>query len=683
MSCRKRPRAIPSDYDPTYPYGEENTLISGSFINADKGLTNEPAGFLAIKTKPPLTFDNDGNLILAPNSLTVDVDTNKGLEKNNNKIAVKVASPIQFNSSGQVSIDTSYFTKPSDLSNYARLDAQNTFTEKQTMPQVLLKVLAPIPGETTTLTFVEGGRQFTSIDLNSATKITNCPNPTAGGDVVSKSFADNTYRTKTNNEFNGWIKVNAQSNSSSFIAFFNTDRNTRIGYIGKTSSNDGKITIQSNGDLTLECTGSQVSSNKPFSFLGNGYSTLGSGLCIGYGSANAYIIPEDASNKFLKFKGVPGKGAFTLDLQSSTRIINCPEPTAQTDVISKQYADQNYASKNNPIGSPTITLTETPTEVPLVSFNDTSGTRLGYVGCGPRGSGTGVSNNVYLMGANNIHLQANPNTGLVVSNSPFFYAGQKPCTLGNGVKLYIASNLNNNACFLTTTGGNGTLKFRDPGEAEATPNRIAVIDLEHKTSITNVPDPQRPTDAVNLRSLQNLGTLWTGAFPAENAKPNGTSGGYNCILTVTLTSIAGIVHGTVRVEGTRDPYKDMPLQVSNVVFNLNFDNSGALMRSSDIDTIKWGLRRGNDIVPVDPTTTNLLAFMPNTSAYPRGQALQRQHILKKCYFDASDNKLSLNIRLNSHANNYAIRFTFANTNSLSSTYKFNTSPVSFTYISQM
>lgn len=100
---RKRRRAIPSDFDPVYPYDRQSFVISAPFVNTDKGLTTDPPGFIALKVQYPLAFDNDGNLIITGGG-GVLVDVSKGLEKVGETIAAKVAAPIQFDNAGNITI---------------------------------------------------------------------------------------------------------------------------------------------------------------------------------------------------------------------------------------------------------------------------------------------------------------------------------------------------------------------------------------------------------------------------------------------------------------------------------------------------------------------------------------------------------------------------------------------------
>lgn len=104
---KKRPRTIPSDFDPVYPYEREPFIFQAPFVNTDRGLTTDPPGFIAIKTKNPLGFDNQGRLELK-GDIDSKVNEQKGLTKSADGIEVKIQSPLTFNSDGQITFPNSF-----------------------------------------------------------------------------------------------------------------------------------------------------------------------------------------------------------------------------------------------------------------------------------------------------------------------------------------------------------------------------------------------------------------------------------------------------------------------------------------------------------------------------------------------------------------------------------------------
>lgn len=104
---RKRPRTIPSDFDPVYPYEREPFIFQAPFVNTDRGLTTDPPGFIAIKTKNPLGFDNQGRLELK-GDIDSKVNEQKGLTKSADGIEVKIERPLTFNSNGEISFSREF-----------------------------------------------------------------------------------------------------------------------------------------------------------------------------------------------------------------------------------------------------------------------------------------------------------------------------------------------------------------------------------------------------------------------------------------------------------------------------------------------------------------------------------------------------------------------------------------------
>lgn len=104
---KKRPRTIPSDFDPVYPYEREPFIFQAPFVNTDRGLTTDPPGFIAIKTKNPLGFDNQGRLELK-GDIDSKVNEEKGLTKSADGIEVKIQPPLTFNNNGEITFPNSF-----------------------------------------------------------------------------------------------------------------------------------------------------------------------------------------------------------------------------------------------------------------------------------------------------------------------------------------------------------------------------------------------------------------------------------------------------------------------------------------------------------------------------------------------------------------------------------------------
>lgn len=95
----------PNTFNPTYPYNAPPLSIQAPFFNSDKGLTQNPPGFLAAKLQAPLTFASDGSIALNKHVLT-DVDSSKGLDiDSTGRIYIKKSSPLEFNTSGDLTLN--------------------------------------------------------------------------------------------------------------------------------------------------------------------------------------------------------------------------------------------------------------------------------------------------------------------------------------------------------------------------------------------------------------------------------------------------------------------------------------------------------------------------------------------------------------------------------------------------
>lgn len=105
----------PDTFEPVYPYNAPPLSIQAPFFNIQKGLTQNPPGFLATKVKSPLTFSADGSITLEKipisvsepitydgNNIGLHINSDKGLQINSG-LAVKVNDPVEFNN-GSVSL---------------------------------------------------------------------------------------------------------------------------------------------------------------------------------------------------------------------------------------------------------------------------------------------------------------------------------------------------------------------------------------------------------------------------------------------------------------------------------------------------------------------------------------------------------------------------------------------------
>lgn len=838
----KRLRAMQSNFDPVYPYDKEQFVISAPFVNTLKGLTTDPPGFIAIKAKPPLTFDNDGTLELVGGSNTVNVDSSKGLTKSNNLIQAKVADPIIFDSKGNITLEPTFLTPDEsqglkkdkgklivkiktplffnadgevtfDATKFASsftvghglLFSANTITLQLSQPlqidadgklslslqsiinknkgldetngQINLKIASPLTfnsiGQLTVdsnalapnfsadetkglelkngklsakvsspIVFDNGGDisvnlglmlnpnsglevvgdklalklssslaldgngalevkpntfapQFT-VDATKGLTLTNSSlaikttapltfdasgnlSLTVASPIIVDNGAITLDQSNTGPNFtvdatkglvmsNGQLEAKVSSpiqfdvsgaislNDSNYAKlnanneFTTTQRmpsiNFSIGSVGK-HSNDRDLLIQSNASTVFA--GETLILQSKIVAQNTNLNDLGGGIGLGWGSGNAYIVPEDNSDKSLKFSGYNGRGKFDLDMMQTSRIMNVKPPIADSDAVSKLYCDTNYVSKSSPTLGPVINLKQNGSTVPLVSFNNPTGTRLGYVGLGPTGS-----LDTYLQGANNVYLQSLKTDGQIIAKNKILYAGSDMCSLGNGIMFFKPSN--NNYCYMGGANGNVYLRLAPPN---TTSNRIVLIDLESKTRIMNTPDPRDLNDVISVGTLRKngvYGMMWTGGRPTANCKANGVNG-YNIRLGLTLSANGGMVNCSLFAEGV-GPYVTFGgFGRPQVVIKLNFNSDGYLKSDCDLLATSWGYRQGENINQNIPVGVNLKAFMPNYLQYPPNTSLPRNNIIKKVYLDASLSFTTF-IKLNNEPTGYSIWIVF-------------------------
>lgn len=640
----KRLRAIQSDYEPVYPYDKEQFVISAPFVNTLKGLTTDPPGFIAIKAKLPLTFDNDGNLeIVGGSNIVVNVNTAKGLTKVSDTIEAKVTAPIVFDDQGNISLDKT-FLAPDETKGISEKD-------NKLMAKIAPPIIFDAQGNIT-LNSGEFAKPFTVDSLKGLLMSSNKIEIKISNPLIFDSSGNLTLDQTllppaiTANENKGLrvVSNSIEAKLASPIVFDNS------GNISLHDSSTYAKTNVNNQFLTSQTIDGDVAANK-FIVSSNNLSDIGGGIGIGFGSAIGYIVPVDGTNKNLRFSGFPGRGKFDLDMSLTSRIMNVKSPESDTDAVNKQYCDSTYIKKgsNSTSNGPVLNLTQEGNTVPLVSFNNTENTRLGYVGLGPEGS-----LDTYLQGANNVYLQSLRSDGQIVAKNKILYAGPEYCTLGNGIMFFKSKD---EFCYLGGATSNLSLKLSPPG---AQNQRITTIDLESASRITNLQEPAAVTDAISLNILRKYGChgmLWTGGRPTVNCKISNNSV-YNLRLGLSLASSGGMVTGSLFVEGTGEYATFGGFKQSQVVIKLNFNSDGSLKTNCDLLFSNWGYRYGENVNLNVPLGVNLKAFMPNYLQYPyNGSTIARNTIVKKVYLDASLS-FTVFIKFNHEPTGYSIWFVF-------------------------
>lgn len=668
------------------------SFSTAAIINTNKGL-EENGGRLGLKITGPLTFTSSGEVSIDTNSLAPNFvpDTTKGLELSGGKLLAKIAQPITFDASGNITVNLQQMVAPNSglqttgnklalktasnliIDSAGAIDIKpNTFASEFSVnttkglelvsSSLQAKVSAP-------LTFNANG-DFglliaAPIILNNNGELTvdpasNAPNFTVNtnkGLMLSNSQLE--AKVASPIEFNNSGEITL--NDSNYAKLNVNNQFTQTQRIPKIDFGIGSVGAHSNTrDLAITCNGSAVFSGDSLILQSKiiasnaNLNDLGGGLGLGWGSGAAYIVPEDNSNKTLNFSGYNGRGKFDLDMRQTSRIMNVMPPTADSDAVSKWYCDTNYVSKRSPNLGPVLTLTQQGNNVPLVSFNNPNGTRLGYVGLGPVGS-----LDTYLQGANNVYLQSLRNDGQIIAKNNIFYAGGGFCTLGNGIMFFKTAS--SDYCYMGGSNGNLYLRMAPPN---STNKRILLIDLERQTRIMNVPLPQDLTDVISIGTLRQngvYGMMWTGGRPTANCKANGNNG-YNIRLGLALAANGGMVNCSLFAEGF-GPYATFDsFRSAQVVIKINFNSDGSLKPNCDLLNTSWGYRQGESVVQNIPLGVNLKAFMPNYLQYPgNGTSIPRNTIVKKVYLDASLSFTTF-VKLNHESSGYSIWFVFDGVN---------------------
>lgn len=761
---RKRRRAIPSDFDPVYPYDRQSFVISAPFVNTDKGLTTDPPGFIALKVKPPLTFDNQGNLILVGGGGD-NVDTSKGLGKSGNTIFVKISGPLQFDNSGNIIVsvnqakgllvengdlvlnaDPAYFSFNQGMLSLAQgsLPSTNIDTTKgldRVNNKLVVKLTTPLQfnaqgqiGLNVQAPLIQQNGALGINDSNYLIKGAPIPAPLVvvpGSGTSAPPFID--FRQSATGTRYGFIgKASSDNNdivlSSSndlrlegtvfafgplvimpstvsttqpFIDFKSSKTGNRFGYIGKGTASNSDIYVNSAQNLRLEAGSSaKVLINRPLEFNSGSaigtISTSGNSLVVAATNTlrlNGSVIASSpiqtpgiklqSTNNISTFIA-PTAGAIKLnfsnsgvrfsqiDLENQTRIINCMDPSNGTDVANKNYVDA--VVRNGNIG-PVVNLDRDGNNFPLVSFNNTNGDRLGYVGMA-----NSQSNNIKLSANENLQFETlDAQNGIIISNAPFRYAGAKQSVFGTGILFWGSAG----ECYL---GGkqNLVMKFKDPD----TQTRIVNLNMENQTRITNLPNPLNEGDPINLSymrsTLQSVysrvaqaqsqagATLWAGNAPLHNARPDGQQA-FDQTLGLSLTLVGGTVMGTLFFEGDGQ-YGFLPLQTDSLTFTLQFDEFGHLTTNCALDTTHWGQR-----TKVQPL--NVLGFVPDPDMYLPNRDVVSSSIIKKLYVGGDvDHPLTLKIQFNLYQP-YSISFTFSGlTNPEHQGKQLRTSIANFSYL---
>uniref|UniRef100_A0AAU6S544 Adenovirus fiber protein n=1 Tax=Pipistrellus pipistrellus adenovirus TaxID=3140007 RepID=A0AAU6S544_9ADEN len=578
---KRRARAIPSDFDPVYPYEKEDFVISAPFVNTDRGLTTDPPGFVAIKAKPPLSFDNQGNLILVGGSSGVSIDSKKGLGKSGNTIFAKVAEPAIFDQAGNITIGvdesrglaisggklTARVHGPIsyDPNGYIMLEYDNTKGLEVNNNQLGLKV------DPAALTFTQGmltlapgaGPQQIQVDTSKGLTMT--------GNVISAkvhgpiSFERNGYIALEYDNTKG-LSVENNKLFVKTLAPLTVSNNG----IGLNDTNYAKLT----GGNTFSHT--QIF-NYPIRVQANATSVLGRGIQLGFGGADGYILADEGA-KVLYFKRDGHNGRIAaMDLQGITRIKNVPPPEEDSDAVSRwfvhKYAllkDQNVDMKNfkiinlgDPVNDtdavnkryvdgkvsgatgPVLNLNQSGNTAPVVSFNNANGDRQGYVGFA-----NDQSTNLKVQSNGNLYLECLSNTAAIVSQNPFRYSGDKMNSLGGGIIFTPAAGL----CYLGCSN-TATLKFRDPDRPQG---RIGTLDLDNETRIVNLPAPVNPNDAATKSYVDSSAGGVAGPVLTLTQSASGKP-------LVKFVNSSGRELGSIGFESTDS---DSNLQITSI-YNLN------------------------------------------------------------------------------------------------------------------
>lgn len=546
-------------------------------MNTDRGLTTDPPGFIAIKAKEPLGFDNKGRLELKGSSL-LKVNENKGLTNGSSGIEVKLTQPLNFNNEGRVGLTVSApLTTASDALGLS-VEAPLT-TSSDTLG---LSVVSPLTTSSGTL------------GLSVIPPLTTSSN-TLGLSIKQPLYLDNN---------------DLAFNDANFI---------------KSDQIQAPLTTIS-GNLALNT-----------------------------------VAPITTSS-----------GTLGLNIQQPLYLNN--------DTLA--FNDAGFIKQDSLGGfNGKIDLNQSANEAPYISFNK-DGTRYGYVG-----KGSTTDDNITLSSSRgDLRLEA-PNNKQVISNAPFVYSGAKNCEFANGIRLS-AIGSTATAFLAPNSGADMILKFKDP-RAGTNQSRFATIDFENKTKIINCKEPEQPNDVATLQSILNMGvygTLWTGSTYRNNTYLD-QSGRPAAIFFLSLTSACGVVNGTFSITGAPGTnFEYFPLSVYSFTIKLEFDGSGVIQKTSNIDTSDWGYRFGDLTIPT-PSHVPLKAFMPHSSIYRptgTGSRIERNNIVMRAHPDA--NTISyyiVTVMLNKVATNYSIWIEFSNMNqSFGNRARLESSTFNFSYVAE-
>lgn len=256
------------------------------------------------------------------------------------------------------------------------------------------------------------------------------------GDQITNNW-NNTVKNNTSNIITtsgSFVAFKHNNNNAQFMEWKKPD-NTRIGYIGKASTNDEFLEINSErGALKLR--GKDYIDASPIRT---------SKLEMGVGSARAYITAEDATNKELWFSGVTGKGRMDLNMNNMSKILNLPNPTQAKEASTKEYVD-------NKVNGGWTTMMDSNFTSPSQNWNNDYLKRQLNLG------------NNYFEDNKWYEVMIQFKTGDIVSNENFKFqklAGQNwtksnMITFGNGL-----GNENESRCMLVFGNANSGSNWRD------------------------------------------------------------------------------------------------------------------------------------------------------------------------------------------------------------------------------
>lgn len=89
----KRTRSVAADYDPVYPYDQNEPSIQPPYVNTQRGLDLNPPGSLAVNIDPPFTFGPSGAIKLA---------TGTGLTLNKGVLTARIGAGLTTNDEGAI-----------------------------------------------------------------------------------------------------------------------------------------------------------------------------------------------------------------------------------------------------------------------------------------------------------------------------------------------------------------------------------------------------------------------------------------------------------------------------------------------------------------------------------------------------------------------------------------------------